>query len=71
MNGDAVAAEGEPVAAGTEIEGNGLRGVKVGVKCLDRGFDLLDFVRGWGFGIVDQGLGIRSRLGIYGGLGLR
>src|SRR5262245_35563720 len=52
MNGDTVAREGEPVAAGTEIERNGLRGVEVGLKCVDRGFDFLDFGRGKGFGIV-------------------
>jgi hypothetical protein len=64
MKGDTVATEGEPVATSTEIEWDGLRGIEVGLECVDRGFDLLDFVRGKGFGIVDQSWGIRSRLNI-------
>lgn len=64
VNGGAVAWEGEPVPTGTEIKLDGLRGIEVGLEFVDRGFDLLDFVRGWGFGVVDQGLGIGIRLSI-------
>jgi len=53
--GGAVAWEGEPVAAGTEMEGEGLGWVVVGSKCVDRGFDLLELGRGWGSGIVYKG----------------
>ena len=66
--GGAVAWEGEPVATTTEIEWDGLRGIEVGLECVDRGFDLLDFVRGGGSGIVGQRLGIGSRLNIGGAL---
>ena len=68
--GGAVALEGEPVAAGTEIEWDGLRGVKVGLKCVDRGFDFLDFGRGWGSGIVYKRGGIRRSLSIKRGRGV-
>ena len=45
----------------------GLRKVGIGVEAEDRGFDFLNFVRGKGFRIK----GIRIRLGIYRGQGLR
>jgi hypothetical protein len=64
MNGDTVALEGEPVATSTEIEWDGLRGIEVGLECVDRGFDLLDFVGGWGSGIVYQREGIGRGLSI-------
>ena len=71
MNGDTGAWEGEPVPTGAEIEIKGLGWVVVGSYGVDRGFNSLNFFRGWGFGIVDQSGGIRSRLSIYRAWGLR
>jgi hypothetical protein len=67
MHGSALAREKHPVPTFAESEMvRGVGEVSVGVEALDCGFYLLNVVRGWGFGIVDQREGRGNGLSIYG-----
>jgi hypothetical protein len=70
VNGDAVAREGEPVSAGTEMKFGDWEVCEVGSEFIDRGFDFLKLGRGRRDRIVDKGRSIGDRRQILGGHGV-